>query len=60
MTIEVRRLGVAYAAAFECVADGSACPEIWVATEPDNLPARSLYESRGARAEPAVMYVYRL
>jgi ribosomal protein S18 acetylase RimI-like enzyme len=36
------------------------CPEIWVATEPDNLPARSLYEARGASAEPAVMYVYRL
>ena len=37
-----------------------ACPEIWVATEPDNLPARGLYEARGARAEPAVMYVYKL
>jgi aminoglycoside 6'-N-acetyltransferase I len=36
------------------------CGELWVATEPDNLPARSLYEVRGAPAEPVVMYVYKL
>jgi hypothetical protein len=24
------------------------------------LPARGLYEARGARAEPTVMYVYKL
>jgi aminoglycoside 6'-N-acetyltransferase I len=36
------------------------CEELWVATEPDNLPARGLYETRGAPAEPVVMYVFRL
>jgi ribosomal protein S18 acetylase RimI-like enzyme len=36
------------------------CRELWVATEPDNLPARGLYEARGAPAEPVVMYVYKL
>jgi ribosomal protein S18 acetylase RimI-like enzyme len=40
------------------------CEEAWVGTEPDNLPARSLYErqrqSGDAGAEPFVMYVYRL
>jgi ribosomal protein S18 acetylase RimI-like enzyme len=36
------------------------CEEAWVGTEPDNAPARGLYESRGAAAEPFVMYVYEL
>jgi len=40
------------------------CEEAWVGTEPDNLPARSLYErqrqSGDAEAEPFVMYLYRL
>jgi aminoglycoside 6'-N-acetyltransferase I len=36
------------------------CAESWVGTEVDNLPARGLYESRGATAEPFVMFVYRL
>ena len=36
------------------------CEEAWVGTEPGNVAARSLYESRGAVAEPFVMYVYRL
>jgi aminoglycoside 6'-N-acetyltransferase I len=36
------------------------CQEAWVGTEPDNQPARGLYESRGAMAEPFVMYVYKL
>lgn len=36
------------------------CRELWVATEPDNLPARGLYEARGAPAEAVVMYVYKL
>ena len=36
------------------------CGEAWVGTEPDNFPARALYESRGSVAEPFVMYVYRL
>ena len=40
------------------------CEEAWVGTEPDNLPARGLYEKRrhvdDAEAEPFVMYLYRL
>jgi aminoglycoside 6'-N-acetyltransferase I len=36
------------------------CEEAWVGTEPDNVPARTLYESRGATAEPFMMYVYKL
>ena len=36
------------------------CAELWVATEPDNLPGRALYETRGAGAEPVVMFVYKL
>lgn len=35
------------------------CEEAWVGTEPDNIPARRLYESRGAKGEDFVMYVYR-
>jgi ribosomal protein S18 acetylase RimI-like enzyme len=35
--------------------------EAWVGTEPDNLPARGLYDTRGGTvAEPFVMYVYKL
>jgi ribosomal protein S18 acetylase RimI-like enzyme len=36
------------------------CEEAWVGTEPNNAPARGLYESHGAAAEPFVMYVYEL
>ena len=36
------------------------CGEAWVGTEHDNVPARRLYKSRGAEAEPIVMYVYEL
>ncbi|RWA60102.1 GNAT family N-acetyltransferase [Mesorhizobium sp.] len=39
------------------------CEEAWVGTEPDNGPARALYESRKeprGKAEEFVMYVYRL
>ncbi|MEI9404493.1 GNAT family N-acetyltransferase [Mesorhizobium argentiipisi] len=39
------------------------CEEAWVGTEPDNEPARALYETRKephGRAEDFVMYVYRL
>ncbi|WP_296744979.1 GNAT family N-acetyltransferase [Mesorhizobium sp.] len=39
------------------------CEEAWVGTEPDNLPARALYETRKephGLAEHFVMYVYRL
>jgi aminoglycoside 6'-N-acetyltransferase I len=36
------------------------CKQAWVGTEPDNVPARRLYESRGAKGEPIVMYLYEL
>lgn len=36
------------------------CEEAWVGTEPDNLPAKRLYQSRGAMGEPFVMFVYEL
>jgi ribosomal protein S18 acetylase RimI-like enzyme len=36
------------------------CEEAWVGTENDNRPARGLYETRGAIAEPFVMYVFKL
>jgi aminoglycoside 6'-N-acetyltransferase I len=39
------------------------CREAWVGTEPDNVAARALYESRSERHGPAeafVMYVYEL
>jgi aminoglycoside 6'-N-acetyltransferase I len=39
------------------------CGEAWVGTEPDNFPARALYESREEphpEAESFVMYVYEL
>ncbi|MBT1158932.1 GNAT family N-acetyltransferase [Aminobacter anthyllidis] len=39
------------------------CAEAWLGTEPDNLPARALYERRKEPAGPAetfVMYVYDL
>jgi len=34
------------------------CEEAWVATEPDNEPARALYAKRGAEAEAVVMFAY--
>ena len=36
------------------------CGEAWVGTEPDNLAARGLYESRDAKAVPFVMYEYEM
>lgn len=36
------------------------CREAWVGTEPDNVAARYLYESRSAPVEPFAMYVLRL
>jgi ribosomal protein S18 acetylase RimI-like enzyme len=36
------------------------CAEAWVGTEADNLPATTLYETRGSEAEPFVMYVFTL
>jgi aminoglycoside 6'-N-acetyltransferase I len=40
------------------------CEEAWVGTEPDNLPAKALYEQRRGKgddeAEEFVMYVFKL
>jgi len=36
------------------------CEEAWVGTEHDNVPAKRLYESRGAEGQPFLMYVYKL
>lgn len=36
------------------------CAEAWVGTETDNLPATTLYETRGSEPEPFVMYVFKL
>ena len=36
------------------------CEEAWVGTQLDNVPANRLYESRGAKAEPFAMYVFKL
>ncbi len=37
-------------------ADAEGFDEIWLGTEPDNLPARGLYESTGAKGEAALIY----
>jgi aminoglycoside 6'-N-acetyltransferase I len=34
------------------------CAFAWLATETDNLPARALYDSRGAQAQAMVFYEY--
>jgi ribosomal protein S18 acetylase RimI-like enzyme len=36
------------------------CEEAWVGTEPDNAPARRLYESYGVEAESFLMYLVKL
>ncbi|MEL6529519.1 MAG: GNAT family N-acetyltransferase [Pseudomonadota bacterium] len=36
--------------------DAEEIDEIWLGTEPDNLPARGLYESTGAKGEAALIY----
>jgi ribosomal protein S18 acetylase RimI-like enzyme len=37
------------------------CEEAWVGTEPDNTPARRLYQGFGpSEVEPFVMYLYKL
>ena len=61
-----RRQGIARRMLELMLAHGKAigCEEAWVGTEPDNLPARGLYERRrqsgDAEAEPFVMYLYQL
>jgi aminoglycoside 6'-N-acetyltransferase I len=57
-----QRQGIARQLLDEMFALGKAlgCEEAWVGTEHDNHPARCLYASRGAEAEPFVMYVFQL
>ena len=61
-----RRQGIARRMLELMLAHGKAigCEEAWVGTEPDNLPARGLYEQRrqsgDAEAEQFVMYLYQL
>ena len=62
VTPRLQRRGIARKLLDEMLALGRTlgCAEAWVGTEPDNLPARGLYESCGACAQPFVMYVYQL
>jgi ribosomal protein S18 acetylase RimI-like enzyme len=55
-----KREGVATRLLDELVAWGreKGCEEAWVGTEPDNEPARALYQRRGSEAETFVMYFY--
>lgn len=57
-----QRRGVARLMLEAMFAQGKAlgCEEAWVGTEPDNLPARRLYERHCGPAETFVMYVCRL
>ena len=57
-----QRQGIARRLVDEMLALGKAegCEEAWVGTETDNRPARGLYESRGAAAEPFVLYLFKL
>lgn len=38
------------------MADEWGCEECWLGTEKDNIPARELYESNGAKPEEFVLY----
>jgi aminoglycoside 6'-N-acetyltransferase I len=53
-----RRQGVARVLMQELFkrADAEGIGEIWLGTEPDNMPARGLYESFGYEREDAVIY----
>lgn len=60
-----QRKGIARALVGRMLAIGRelGCGEAWVGTEPDNFPARGLYESLDAErdeAETFVLYLYRL
>ena len=60
-----QRKGIARAMVETMLAIGKdlGCGEAWVGTEPDNLPARGLYERlavRSGEAETFIMYVYKL
>src|SRR5215510_8952029 len=62
VTPALQRQGIARRMVAEMFTLGKAlgCEEAWVGTEPDNVAARALYESRGATGEPFVMYEYEL
>ena len=55
-----KREGIATLLLDELVAWARAegCEQAWVGTEPDNEPARALYQGRGSEAETFVMYFY--
>jgi ribosomal protein S18 acetylase RimI-like enzyme len=57
-----RRRGVANRLLDEIQAWGKelSCHDAWIVTHPDNLPAHATYASRGAVAEPIVMFSYGL
>ncbi len=59
---DYRRRGVATRMLDGLMAHAKAlgCREAWVLTEPDNEAARALYERTGAKAEPTVLYAWRL
>lgn len=38
------------------MADDWGCEECWLGTEKDNIPARNLYESNGAKPEDFILY----
>ncbi len=58
VTPEVRKQGIAkqMLAKMLNLADEWDCEEAWVGTEKDNIAARKLYESNGAKAEEFVLY----
>ena len=41
-------------------ADAQGIEELWLGTEPDNVAARALYESTGAKGEKALIYYLEL
>lgn len=53
-----RRQGIARALMLEVFerADALEIEEIWLGTEPDNTPARGLYESFGVKGDEALIY----
>jgi aminoglycoside 6'-N-acetyltransferase I len=57
-----RRRGIGRRLLHALLAHGRAlgCTEAWLGTEPDNRPARALYEQAGGAAEPFVLYAFAL
>jgi ribosomal protein S18 acetylase RimI-like enzyme len=62
VTPALQRHGIARRMLDEMFALGKAlgCEEAWVGTETDNGPARGLYESCGAVADPFILYLFKL